>query len=78
MRKQGVSVDVIRPVDHDIATGVYTDMREHGCTKGICASTARRTPSRSVDPDLHWGSRRAGRTGEMRQPWLRERALLLS
>ena len=30
MRKQGVEVDVIRPVDHDIATGVYPDMREHG------------------------------------------------
>ncbi len=30
MRKHGVEVDVIRAVDHDIATGVYPDMREHG------------------------------------------------
>ncbi len=30
MRKHGVSVEVIRAVDHDIATGVYPDMREHG------------------------------------------------
>jgi multimeric flavodoxin WrbA len=30
MRAQGVSVDVIRFVDHDVATGVYPDMREHG------------------------------------------------
>ena len=30
MEKYGVSVEVIRPVDHDIATGVWPDMREHG------------------------------------------------
>jgi multimeric flavodoxin WrbA len=30
MEKQGVKTDVIRPIDHDIATGVYPDMREHG------------------------------------------------
>ncbi|MBA2552356.1 MAG: flavodoxin family protein [Geodermatophilaceae bacterium] len=30
MRKHGVDVDVIRAVDHDIATGVYADMTEHG------------------------------------------------
>jgi len=30
MRKHGVQVDVIRAVDHDIATGVYPDMTEHG------------------------------------------------
>ncbi|MGI8694543.1 MAG: flavodoxin family protein [Geodermatophilaceae bacterium] len=30
MRKHGVDVDVIRAVDHDIATGVYPDMTEHG------------------------------------------------
>lgn len=32
MRKHGVAVETIRAVDHDIATGVYTDMREHGWT----------------------------------------------
>jgi multimeric flavodoxin WrbA len=30
MEKQGVSVDSIRAIDHDIATGVYDDMTEHG------------------------------------------------
>src|SRR5215469_17161078 len=30
MRKQGVTVDTIRAVDHDIATGVWPDMTEHG------------------------------------------------
>lgn len=30
MEKQGVQVDVIRAIDHDIATGVYPDMREKG------------------------------------------------
>ena len=30
MRKQGVTVDAIRFIDHGIATGVYPDMREHG------------------------------------------------
>ena len=30
MREQGVTVDEIRAVDHDIAPGVQPDMREHG------------------------------------------------
>src|SRR5260370_34515050 len=30
MAKQGVTVDVLRAVDHDIATGVWPDMTEHG------------------------------------------------
>jgi multimeric flavodoxin WrbA len=30
MRRHGVQVDVVRAVDHDIATGVYLDMTEHG------------------------------------------------
>jgi multimeric flavodoxin WrbA len=30
MRRLGVSVDVVRAVDHEIATGVYPDMTEHG------------------------------------------------
>src|SRR3954447_15523386 len=30
MEKQGVSVEVIRAVDHDIATGVWPEMTEHG------------------------------------------------
>jgi len=30
MEKQGVQTEVIRTIDHDIATGVYPDMREKG------------------------------------------------
>ncbi|HYT40077.1 MAG TPA: flavodoxin family protein, partial [Acidimicrobiia bacterium] len=30
MRRQGVTVDGIRAVDHDIATGVWPDMTGHG------------------------------------------------
>lgn len=30
MRKHGVKTELIRAVDHDIATGVQPDMREHG------------------------------------------------
>jgi multimeric flavodoxin WrbA len=30
MEKQGVKTEVIRPIDHDIATGVWPDMRGHG------------------------------------------------
>lgn len=33
MEKQAVSVEVIRPVDHDIATGVYPDMTKKGWDK---------------------------------------------
>lgn len=30
MRAQGVEVTSVRAIDHDLATGVYPDMREHG------------------------------------------------
>lgn len=30
MEENGVDVEVLRPVDYDIAPGVYTDMTEHG------------------------------------------------
>ena len=30
MKHHGVEVELIRAVDHDIATGVYPDMRDHG------------------------------------------------
>ncbi|GAC1383585.1 MAG: flavodoxin family protein [Marmoricola sp.] len=30
MRKHGVEVELVRAIDHPIATGVYPDMREHG------------------------------------------------
>jgi len=30
MRRQGVEVEVVRSIDHDIAVGVFPDMTEHG------------------------------------------------
>src|SRR3546814_14244195 len=30
MRRQGVSVELVRAIDHDIAPGVWPDMTEHG------------------------------------------------
>jgi multimeric flavodoxin WrbA len=33
MRRQGVTVDVVRAIDRDIATGVWPDMTEHGWDK---------------------------------------------
>lgn len=30
MKKHGVQTELVRTIDHDIATGVYPDMREHG------------------------------------------------
>lgn len=33
MEKSGITVDVLRPVDHDIAYGVWGDMTEHGWAK---------------------------------------------
>jgi len=30
LEKNGVSVELLRPVDYEIASGVYPDMREHG------------------------------------------------
>lgn len=30
MKKNGVKTEIIRSIDHDIASGVYPDMREHG------------------------------------------------
>ena len=33
MEKNGVSVELLRPIDFDIAAGVYSDMTEHGWDK---------------------------------------------
>ena len=35
MEKQGVSVEQIRLVDHDVAIGIYPDMTEHGWEKDV-------------------------------------------
>ena len=55
MCKHGVEVDEFRAVDHDIATGVYPDMTEHGWATdawpdlypGILASDILVSPARS-------------------------------
>src|SRR5882757_5746281 len=33
LRRQGVAVEEVRAIDHDIATGVYPDIKEHGWEK---------------------------------------------
>src|SRR3954454_15980018 len=33
MRAHDVDVEILRAVDHDIATGVQPDMTEHGCAR---------------------------------------------
>lgn len=33
MEKNGISVETVRPIDHDVAFGVYPDMTEHGWDK---------------------------------------------
>ncbi len=33
MRKHGIDVETLRPIDHAVATGVYPDMTEHGWEK---------------------------------------------
>ena len=30
MEKNGVATELLRPVDHDLAFGVWPDMKEHG------------------------------------------------
>ena len=42
LRSQGVDVDPIRAVDHDIAPGVHPDMREHGWKRDDWPALARR------------------------------------
>lgn len=42
MREQGVRVDEIRAVDHDIAPGVQPDMREHGWVRDDWPALAER------------------------------------
>ena len=45
MRRQGVTVDVVRAIDHEIATGVWPDMTEHGWDGRRVASHLRTGPS---------------------------------
>jgi hypothetical protein len=36
MEKHGVGVEVLRAIDHDIATGIWPDMTEHGWSTDAC------------------------------------------
>ena len=65
MERNGVAVETIRAVDHDIATGVYPDMTEHGwerddwpaISEKVLAADSSSSPRRSG-----WGrSRRSAR-----------------
>src|SRR6185295_14911525 len=42
MERNGVTVDFVRAVDHDLAPGVWPDMREHGATSDGPGHHARR------------------------------------
>jgi hypothetical protein len=42
MRRQGVTVDAIRAVDHDIASGVWPDMTDHGWPRDRSGSARHR------------------------------------
>ena len=44
MSRNGVSVDAIRAVDHDLAPGVYPDMTEHGAASRRLAGALRARP----------------------------------
>ncbi len=56
MRKHGVDVEVLRAIDHPIATGVYPDMREYGWAEDawpdILSAGARRGHPRRCRADL--------------------------
>ena len=59
MRRNGVAVETIRAVDHDIATGVWPDMTEHGWPAdewpAIYAQGAGRRHPRHLHADLAGG-----------------------
>ena len=48
MRKQGINVEFIRAVDHDIASGVYPDMTQHGWEVDECPSIMKKV----MDADI--------------------------
>ena len=46
MERNGVEVDFVRAVDHDLAPGVWPDMREHGAASRRLARAVRARPGR--------------------------------
>ena len=62
MTKQGVTVDQFRAVDHQIATGVYPDMRDPGLGRRRVAGAVPPGPGRG-----HPGDRRPDLVGRQQQ-----------
>ncbi|MBB5235132.1 flavodoxin family protein [Deinococcus budaensis] len=48
LQRQGVTVDVLRAVDHDLAPGVYPDMREHGAAHDEWPEVYRRVQAADI------------------------------
>ncbi|GGJ76662.1 hypothetical protein GCM10010123_03310 [Pilimelia anulata] len=48
MERHGVRVDTVRAVDHDIASGVYPDMREHGAASDAWPELYRRVEAADI------------------------------
>jgi len=48
MLKHGVQVEVLRAVDHDIATGVYIDMTEHGWETDVWPAIHKRVMANDI------------------------------
>ncbi|MEM8966103.1 MAG: flavodoxin family protein [Bacteroidota bacterium] len=48
MKKQGVSVEVLRPVDFPIAMGVYPDMTEHGWQEDVWPEIYKKVQSADI------------------------------
>jgi len=48
MQKHGLDVEVLRTIDHDIATGVYPDMREHGAKTDEWPSIYKRVDAANI------------------------------
>jgi hypothetical protein len=57
MGDQGVEVELIRLVDHDVAPGVYPDMREQGWQRRIRAAASqppRQSPYLAMACRAYW------------------------
>src|SRR4051812_40495195 len=65
MEKNGVTVDVVRAIDHEIATGVWPDMTEHGWDRDAWPSIHQRV---MVAPTSSSSSGRSGWVTTARSP----------
>jgi len=65
MENQGVQVEHVRPIDHEIATGVWPDMTEHGWERDAWPSIHQRV---MVAPTSSSSSGRSGWVTTARSP----------